>query len=129
MPKLPVVIAHKLNSLQRNTLRAVRKAAAALDRDSGHTVMGGPFWEHAERASKEAEDRAAQAGLTLLSDNPTVQSAGGAADITSSSSRVEAALGFVAGLSPELRQQLQEQREKQKADHAAALVASQAAAV
>lgn len=85
--------------------------------------MGGPFWQHAERASKEAEQRAAQAGLQLLSDNPTVQSAGGVADVTSSLSRVEAALGFVAGQSPELREQLRDQREKTKADHAAVLAA------
>ena len=98
-----------------------------MDRDSGHTVMGGPFWQHAERASKEDEDRAAQAGLALLSDNPTVQSAGGVADVTSSNSRVEAVLGFVAGLSPELRQALQEQRAKHKEDQAAMLVSTQAA--
>ena len=81
--------------------------------------MGGPFWHHAERACRDAEHRATQAGLTLLTDNPTVQSAGGVADVTSSRSRVEAALGFVAAQSPELREQLKEQQEKQKANHAA----------
>jgi hypothetical protein len=97
--------------LQRKALRAVRQAASALEADRGHTVMGGPFWRHAEKDSKAAEGRAAQAGLSHLADDTAVMASGAAAGITSTRLRLESLLNSVAGMSPELRAYEQEAKE------------------